>query len=89
MKHLLFWLCLFGVSSGQRVAVAADDAGMQKPAKLAVKVPVEMDYLLYLPKDYDEKDSWPLVLFLHGAGERGDNLELVKKHTSPRMLKPI
>ena len=30
-----------------------------------------MDYLLYLPKDYAEKDSWPLLLFLHGAGERG------------------
>ena len=86
MKYLLFWLCLFGVSCGQHVAVAADDAGMQKPAKLAVKVPVEMDYLLYLPKDYDEKDSWPLVLFLHGAGERGDDLELVKKHGPPKMI---
>ena len=26
-----------------------------------------------------------LILFLHGAGERGDNLELVKKHGPPKL----
>ena len=45
-----------------------------------------MKYLLYLPKDYDQKESWPLLLFLHGAGERGDNLELVKKHGPPKLI---
>lgn len=43
-------------------------------------------YLLYLPKGYAEsKEGWPLVLFLHGAGERGDRLELVKKHGPPML----
>jgi predicted peptidase len=42
---------------------------------------IRMNYLLYLPKDYGKADKkWPLILFLHGAGERGDNIELVKKH---------
>ena len=27
-----------------------------------------MKYLIYLPKDYDQKDSWPVLLFLHGSG---------------------
>ena len=27
-----------------------------------------MKYLIYLPKDYDQKESWPLMLFLHGPG---------------------
>jgi predicted peptidase len=45
-------------------------------------------YLLFLPKDYGKKDkSWPLMLFLHGAGERGSNLELVKKHGPPKIVK--
>ena len=44
-----------------------------------------MDYLLYLPDEYDSKESWPLVLFLHGAGERGNNFELVKKHGPPKL----
>jgi predicted peptidase len=43
---------------------------------------VRLNYLLYLPQDYsaDEQKKWPTILFLHGAGERGDDLELVKVH---------
>ena len=37
-------------------------------------------YIQYLPKDYNEKEKYPLVLFLHGAGERGDDLDLLAKH---------
>ena len=38
-------------------------------------------YLRYLPDEYNESgETWPLVLFLHGAGERGDDLDLVKLH---------
>jgi len=38
-------------------------------------------YLLHLPQGYaGSRKRWPLLLFLHGAGERGDDLELVKKH---------
>jgi len=49
---------------------------------------VSLQYLLYLPKDYGQKKSqkWPLILFLHGAGERGSNLELVKKHGPPKLV---
>ena len=43
---------------------------------------VELDYLLYLPRDYyeDSKQLWPTMLCLHGVGERGDDLERVKSH---------
>jgi len=38
-------------------------------------------YLLFLPRDYKSTGKrWPLILFLHGAGERGDDIERVKKH---------
>ncbi|HEX4205290.1 MAG TPA: PHB depolymerase family esterase [Ktedonobacteraceae bacterium] len=43
-------------------------------------------YLLYLPGDYDAAQSWPLVLSLHGSGERGDDLDLVKLHGIPRLI---
>jgi predicted peptidase len=42
---------------------------------------IRCNYLLFLPKGYDPKRKrWPLVLFLHGAGERGNDLALVKTH---------
>jgi predicted peptidase len=47
---------------------------------------VDLPYLLYLPKDYKQQKSLPLVMFLHGAGERGDNLDLVKIHGIPKRI---
>lgn len=37
-------------------------------------------YVKYLPKDYDENKKYPLVFFLHGAGERGDDLDVASRH---------
>ena len=34
---------------------------------------VERPYIIYVPEDYDLDRAWPLVVFLHGAGERGDD----------------
>lgn len=47
-----------------------------------------LDYLLYTPKDYATAATkqWPLVLFLHGAGERGTNLAVVAKHGPPKLV---
>jgi len=81
-RILLMLLCAAVLGS---VPSFADDAA-QTPKRLSVQIPVEMDYLLYLPKDYDSKESWPLVLFLHGSGERGSDLELVKKHGPPKLI---
>ena len=45
-------------------------------------------FLLYLPEGYQDKreSKWPLMLFLHGAGERGDNLNKVKAHGPPKLV---
>ena len=45
------------------------------------------NYLKYLPKNYDGKTKFPLLLFLHGAGERGSNLEKVAVHGPPKLIK--
>ncbi len=37
-------------------------------------------YVKYLPKDYDENKKYPLVFFLHGAGERGEDLDFAMRH---------
>jgi predicted peptidase len=53
-----------------------------------VAVSPALRYWLYLPSDYDTKQSerWPLVLFLHGSGERGDDLEKVKIHGPTKLV---
>ncbi len=38
------------------------------------------EYVKYLPKDYDENKSYPLVFFLHGAGERGNDLDVASRY---------
>jgi predicted peptidase len=60
--------------------------GAQHAERLDAQVHVAMDYLLFLPEGYEKKDAWPLMLFLHGAGERGDDLNLVKKHGPPKIV---
>ncbi|WP_217183970.1 alpha/beta hydrolase-fold protein [Streptomyces sp. AC495_CC817] len=44
-------------------------------------------YLLHLPDAYDVDPDrrWPLVLFLHGAGERGSELDLAAVHGPPKL----
>jgi predicted peptidase len=45
-------------------------------------------YLLATPETYDADPAkkWPLVVFLHGAGERGQNPELLKKHGPLKLM---
>ena len=53
----------------------------------AVTKKVACRYLLHLPKGYERgRKRWPLLLFLHGAGERGADLERVKKHGIARVV---
>lgn len=38
-------------------------------------------YYIYLPEGYaSEPNKWPLILFLHGMGERGDNLDSIRRN---------
>jgi predicted peptidase len=57
--------------------------GVQQPHTFRQSRPHsrELHYLLFLPSTYAvHPQRWPLMLFLHGAGERGDDLQLVKRH---------
>lgn len=77
-------------------ARGSEKTGQQTPATAVIESAAEdgstksasLRYLLYLPVEYaaDKETTWPLLLFLHGSGERGDDLELVKKHGPPKLV---
>lgn len=49
--------------------------------------PKEYRYLLSVPQDYDRnRESLPLIVFLHGAGERGTDINSVKIHGVPKIF---
>lgn len=70
--------------------IASLSAAEQTPQSFAgeVSLKVGYSYLLTLPEGYetDTAKEWPLLVFLHGAGERGTDLELLKKHGPPKLI---
>ena len=77
------------VGCGTTMGAKSEKAGEQSKHMLNKKITkvADCNYLLYLPADYGKGDKkWPLILFLHGAGERGSNLEDLKKQGLPKMI---
>ncbi len=81
-------------------AVAGDEPASEKPAlgkqvacQLTAKtgqgndaVEKTIHYWLFVPANYASLESVPLMVFLHGAGERGDDLQVVKQWGPPKIV---
>jgi len=79
-------LCAAAASAAQPTADVRTGQHPQTLRTEATKAG-EVRYLLYVPEAYPEsKQRWPLVLFLHGLGESGDDLEKVKVHGPPKLI---
>jgi predicted peptidase len=79
------------LSTNQGFALAADDpprpAQQPKVFEKEVITRMKLEYLLFLPEGYETSEKeYPLILFLHGAGESGSGLERIKKHGMPKVL---
>jgi len=52
-----------------------------------VKAAVKYDYLLYLPKEYTaSKTAYPLVIYLHGGSQGGNDLNKLKTYGLPQQI---
>jgi predicted peptidase len=73
------------LATAGRVALAGSP---QTAERAQLEISYEFLYLSYVPDGYgtDSSRTWPLLLFLHGAGERGSDLELVKVHGPPKLI---
>lgn len=82
---------LMNTPTSIRIAIAAlllsfSNQGFAEQTAKRFEIQRSLDYLLFLPQNYDEKAAHPLIVFLHGAGERGDNIEVVKVHGPPKIV---
>jgi len=87
MKKIVLFLSLLALT-GSAIAQTADNL-VAKSFSSERKQVLAADYLLFLPAGYEANSTnrWPLILFLHGAGERGSNVWQVTKHGPPKIAK--
>ena len=53
-------------------AKAAAQPELRRESYRSARTGRERDYFVYLPPGHEQRESWPVILFLHGNGERGD-----------------
>ena len=86
------FLCVFIFSADFCTTAMAKEKlipGTQVAREVKVKSSgkeVTLRFWQFVPKGYNGKKNFPLMLFLHGAGERGDKLEVVKKWGPPQLV---
>ena len=82
-KHVMKGLVAMSLLTG--VYSDADEAKLLRKSYVSELDNKARDYFLYLPKGYHQQAhrQWPVMLFLHGNGERGngkDQLDFVLHH---------
>lgn len=74
-RRSLLYILLLAVIAGLLTAVPTD-AKKTETGFLDRTVNVagaEYKYQVFVPEDWTKNKKWPVILFLHGAGERGDD----------------
>jgi len=93
LTALLSAALVAGFSACTTVRDEAPAPAMQTPQRFEKKLThaARLDYLLFLPPGYSKSTAnpWPLMLFLHGAGERGTNVQKVTVHGPPKIVKTM
>lgn len=85
LRNIVAAALLMLAAGGQ--ALAADEPEAGQHAQPAVDEG-NYRYQLFVPRGVsitDPERKWPLMLFLHGSGERGDDVDAVKRHGPPKL----
>lgn len=71
MRHLF----LIAIISLIAISLYGQDLAIFKKETYVSTTGLALPYRILYPENYDKTKKYPLVLFLHGAGERGNNNE--------------
>ncbi|MFZ4548052.1 MAG: prolyl oligopeptidase family serine peptidase [Bacteroidales bacterium] len=82
-RQLILTISIFLFAMVQHVA-----SQIQTKEKATIVRKTTLNYLLRLPSDYknEKNTTYPILIFLHGSGERGDSIELVKRNGPPSFI---
>lgn len=85
MKNIQLVFCMLLISAALMAQQGVQDEGSFSGSVIQK---VSADYLLSLPDGFHQEadKKWPLLVFLHGSGERGHDLEKVKVHGPPALI---
>jgi predicted peptidase len=78
-----FIVSLFLAALSATALAAQSEPQLLRVSYASAATGAERDYFVYLPPGFDQQAKWPVILFLHGNGERGDakgELDYVLKH---------
>jgi predicted peptidase len=70
------------------IRVLAQDKALFKKGVFISKNGDTLNYRILFPEKYDKKKEYPLILFLHGSGERGNDNEKQLTHGADLFLNP-
>jgi hypothetical protein len=77
-------LAILGLTAAVAAIAAARPAASGFLARRLAVGGRELRYQVYAPAAYTPRERWPLVLFLHGSGERGsDNAAQLREGLAP------
>lgn len=83
-------LITFSLITSLFLSVSADQKTIELPESISSKTKwLNKKVLVYTPKNYKSKDKHPLIIFLHGMGERGTNIDNIKKHGPPKICESM
>jgi len=79
--YALLYILLFQSCAAQSKSQLIDD-------KIETVTTELLSYYLYYPEGYEGKkdEKFPLLLFLHGGGDAGDSLGLIKRSGPPKLI---
>ena len=85
--RILLMLAIGGVLALTLPTRARQDSEVFQSRTLTIEGKT-FQYRIFVPKDWSRKKKWPVILFLHGAGERGDdNLAQTRVGLGPAILR--
>ena len=77
--YALLSICLFSRTSAKNIGSDQTENSLKDQKKY--------NYLLYLPKEYDVvKKKYPLIIYLHGSSQRGNDINKLKAYGPPQLV---